>query len=73
MTFKELTNDLMLQGWRTYYVDDIDAFTRGHKLNTLAIRSLLEVMVYEGKNVIFVRTIHPKLGEEELVKTDNDD
>jgi len=62
----------MLQGWRAYYVEDVAAFTRGHKLNTLAIRSLLEVQVYEGKNIVFVRTIHPPL-EEKSEKTEKHD
>lgn len=63
MTFKQLTNDLMLQGWRAYIIEDVPAFTRGHKLNTLAIRSLIEVQVYEGKSIVFVKTIHPPLDD----------
>jgi hypothetical protein len=59
MTFRQLTNDLMLQGWRAYYVEDVESLTRGHKLNTLAIRNLIEIQVYEGKNILFVKTVHP--------------
>lgn len=59
MTFKQLTRDLQLQGWRAYFIEDVPAFTRGHRLNSLAIRNLIEVQVYEGENVIFVKTVHP--------------
>lgn len=71
MTFNQLTNDLMLQGWRAYYIPDVASFVRGHQLNTMALRNLIEVMVYEGKNIVFVKTVHPPIEKE--VKTENDD
>lgn len=59
MTFKELTNDLMLQGWRVYYIPDVASFVKGYQLNTMAIRNLLEIQIYEGKNLVFVKTYYP--------------
>lgn len=70
MTFKQLTNDLMLQGWRAYYIPDVASFVRGHQLNTLAIRNLIEVMVYEGKDIVFVKTTHPPIEKEKPTKND---
>jgi len=70
MTFTQLTNELLLQGWRAYYVEDITSFTSGHYLNNLAIRNLIEVQVYEGKNIIFVRDTFPPLEVDK--KVDND-
>lgn len=70
MTFKQLTNDLMLQGWRAYYIDDIGRFTKEHHLQVLAIRNLIEIQVYEGKKVVFVKTIHPPIEKEKSINND---
>lgn len=59
MTFKELTNELLHQGWRAYHIDDISALTRGNNLNVLAIRKLIQVQVYEGKKIVFVKNCKP--------------
>lgn len=67
MTFNQLTNELQLQGWRAYYIPDVDSLIKGHRLNTLAIRNLLDIQVYEGKNIVFVKTIHPKIEVDEKV------
>lgn len=65
MTFKELTNELMDQGWRCYALskDRLDLLTSGPTLHSLAIRSLIEVRVYEGKSLVFVRDTYPKEDE----------
>lgn len=56
MTFKQLAIDLMNQGWRCYHISDIPDV---NYLHSLAIRSFLEVQVYEGKSLVFVRDIYP--------------
>jgi hypothetical protein len=38
----------------------IDALTSGNSLQSLAIRSLIEVRVYEGKSLVFVKDCPPK-------------
>lgn len=60
MTFKDLANELMHQGYRCYKIEDIGKFTRGNTLQALAIRSLIEVQVYDSKSLVFVKTIFPK-------------
>jgi hypothetical protein len=50
----------MEQGWRCYHIKDVPLLARGSNLQSLAIRSLIEVQVYEGKSLVFVRTIFPK-------------
>ncbi len=70
MTFKELTNDLMLQGWRAYKIPDVASFVRGHNLNTMALRNLIEIQVYEGKNIVFVKTIHIPIEKNKAVSND---
>jgi len=64
MTFKELTRDLQHQGWRAYYIPNVSSLTVGHKLNTLAIRNLIEIQIYEGKNIVFVKSIQIKEDED---------
>lgn len=59
MTFKELALNLMEQGWRCYHIKDVPSLSRGNKLQVLAIRHLLEVVVYEGKSLVFVKNIKP--------------
>lgn len=59
MTFKELTNELLLQGWRAYYIDDGDLFTSYHRMQKMASLNNIELQVYEGKKIIFARTIFP--------------
>lgn len=63
MTFKELTQELMEQGWRCYHIDDMKHLTEGNTLQSLAIRSLIEVRVYEGKSLVFVKDVQPKKEE----------
>jgi hypothetical protein len=58
MTFKQLANELMDQGWRCYHID-VAKLTLGSNLQALAIRSLIEVRVYEGKSLVFVKDILP--------------
>lgn len=60
MTFKELALELQTQGWRAYKVDDVAGLVRGNNLQGLAIRNLIEVQVYEGKSLVFVRNLKPK-------------
>ena len=55
MTFKQLAIELMNQGWRCYHISDIPSLTQGSNLKSLAIRSLIEVQVYEGKSLVFVK------------------
>lgn len=57
MTFKELALELMNQGWRCYHIDDLN--TRGVSLHSLCIRNLIEVQVYEGKSLVFVKDAKP--------------
>jgi len=59
MTFKQLATELMNQGWRCYHINDVTALTRGANLYSLAIRNLIEVQVYEGKSLVFVRDVYP--------------
>ena len=47
----------MEQGWRCYYIPDTSILTRGNKLQTLAIRNLIQVQVYEDKPFVFVKDI----------------
>jgi hypothetical protein len=63
MTFKELAIQLMDQGWRCYHIKDIPLLTRGSNLQSLAIRSLIEVQVYEGKSLVFVKDLKPPKDE----------
>ena len=63
MTFKELTQELMEQGWRCYHIGDVPLLARGNNLQSLAIRSLIEVRVYEGKSLVFVKDVQPKKEE----------
>ncbi len=60
----------MLQGWRAYHMPDVASFVRGHQLNSMAIRNLLEIQVYEGKDIVFVKTYHPPYEE---TQNQNDD
>ena len=60
MTFKQLANELMQQGWRAYHIDDISNLTRGDNLHIFAIRNLIEIQVYEGKKIVFVKNCKPK-------------
>jgi len=55
MTFKQLTNDLLREGWRAYRIDDVPTLTRGNNLQILAIRNLIEVQVFEGRKIVFVK------------------
>lgn len=57
MEFKELANELMDQGWRCYHIKDVPYFSSGTRLQSLAIRNLLEVRVYEDKSLVFVKDI----------------
>ena len=59
MRFKQLVNELMDQGWRCYHIEDVPQLTRGNNLQSLAIRSFIEVVVYEGKSLVFVRSVFP--------------
>lgn len=63
MTFKELANDLMLQGWRVYKVNGCSSEQFVSKFHPVAVRKLLEFQVYEGRNLIFVKTVHPPIRE----------
>jgi len=60
MTFKHLANELMEQGWRCYHIEDMPYLTRGDNIHSLAVRNLLEIQVYEGKSLVFVRDSYPK-------------
>jgi hypothetical protein len=60
MTFKQLTDDLLREGWRAYWIDDVFALAQGNNLEILAIRNLIEVQVFEGQKVVFVRDTKPK-------------
>ena len=57
--FKELVNELIEQGWRVYSLKDLPP-TILHRLDMLGKRYLLEFRVYEGKNLLFVKTSLPK-------------
>jgi hypothetical protein len=57
--FKELVNELIQQGWRIYFLGDLPN-TILHRLDMLAKRHLLEFRIYEGKNLLFVKTSLPK-------------
>lgn len=49
----------MQQGWRCYKIEDTSRLTQGNNLQSLAIRNLIEVQVYEGKSLVFVKTVFP--------------
>lgn len=68
MTFKYLINEMMLQGWRAYYIPNISSLNNEAKLQGLAVRNLIEIQIYEGKDILFVKTIHPPIEKE---KTDD--
>lgn len=53
----------MEQGWRCYHIGDVPLLARGNNLQSLAIRSLIEVRVYEGKSLVFVKDVQPKKEE----------
>ena len=57
MTFKELAHELMEQGWRCYKLSDLTV--RGTFLHAFAIRNNLEIRVYEGKDLVFVKDVKP--------------
>ena len=59
MTFKELTKEMLDHGWRAYFISDIERLTRGDNLHKLSIRNLIQVQVYEGKNIVFVKNAKP--------------
>jgi hypothetical protein len=59
MTFKELTQDMLDHGWRAYHISDIEKLTRGDNLHKLSIRNLLQIQVYEGKKIVFVKNAKP--------------
>jgi len=63
MTFKELSIQLMDQGWRCYHISDVPLLVQGSNLQSLAIRRLIEVQVYEGKSLVFVRDLKPPKDE----------
>ena len=57
MTFKELTNELLLQGWRAYFIGDKSFLTKDSTLNYLSKRYRLIIQAYEGKKIIFIKTL----------------
>ena len=57
--FKELIIELIQQGWRIYLLKDLHP-TILHRLDMLGKRHLLEFRVYEGKDLLFVKTSLPK-------------
>lgn len=59
MTFRELAQELMDQGWRCYHIDDLSPLLRGSDLHSFCIRNLLEVQVYEGKSLVFIKDAKP--------------
>lgn len=59
MTFKELALELMEQGWRCYHISDIGTLTRGASLHSWAIRNSVQVQVYEGKPLVFIKDVKP--------------
>ena len=61
MTFKELVNELMLQGWRVYHTENMSSSRLNSHLELLANSRLVEIRVYEGRPFIFVKTIFKKL------------
>ena len=61
MTFSQLTQDLILQGWRAYYIEKGDMFTEYHRLHKIATFYNIELLVYEGKKVIFAKTTFPPI------------
>lgn len=42
----------MEQGWRCYHMDDLP---KGDELHKFAIRNFLQIQVYEGKSLVFVK------------------
>lgn len=60
MTFKELANQLMEQGWRAYHIENVDELTRGSFLEMIANRVNIEVQTFEGKTIIFIKNTKPK-------------
>ena len=71
MTFKQLTKQLQQDGWRAYYIPLASSLVLGHKLNKLANSNLIEVQVYEGQNVVFVRTIQIPIDVQDKNKKEN--
>lgn len=53
MSFKSLTNELILQGWRCYIIPPY--VIKGDSLEKFARKFSLEVRVYEGKSIVFVK------------------
>ena len=65
MTFKELAMELMDQGWRCYYLPDISSAIRNPVyLHAICRRNQIEVQVYEGKSLVFVKDSKPLEDEE---------
>lgn len=61
MTFSELTQELILQGWRAYKVENIRKLINSSLFINLSKRHNLEIRTYENQSVIFIKTIQPKL------------
>jgi len=64
MTFKELANELMEQGWRCYHISDVSSLTRGSSLHSWAVRNAVEVRVYEDKSLVFIKDTKPLVDAE---------
>lgn len=58
--FKELINDLMIDGWRVYSTKDLPPSFLLH-LDTIGKRRLLRFMVYDDKPFVFVKTVFLKI------------
>lgn len=59
MKFKDLAQELMLQGFRAYHIKDSSLLGKGDNLKRMAIRKGVEVIVYEGKDIVFVKDSKP--------------
>lgn len=71
MTFKQLTRQLQQEGWRAYNIPSASSLVTGHRLQKLANRNLIDVLVYEGQDVVFVKTIHIPI-DKQTKQTTND-
>ena len=60
MTFKQLTLQLQREGWRAYYIPHSFLFIRKNLIKKLENIHLKEILVYEGEDIVFVKTIQMK-------------
>lgn len=73
MTFKELVNQLQKEGWRAYYIKGCSTSQSIHNFHAMAVRHLIEFQVFEGEDIIFVKTFHPPIDVQKLDKNKAND